>query len=121
MKRIYHRHERWEDFNAGMYRFPSKSDSSHQVHLARALLGRPVAFYWAALEMVQAWTIAAEANLSNPSRNHQAWVGQATCCYVLSSSEAQTKEAWHMLTPEEQKDANEVADSVVEQWREQYA
>ena len=78
-------------------------------------------FFQSASKMIQQWPKAAEVNLSNKSRNRQAWIGQATCCYMFGANEHQVKEAWHLLTEEEQSKANAIADEIIEIWESTYA
>jgi hypothetical protein len=120
-KRIYHRHEGWEDFKAGMYRLPSKNDSIHQVSSARMMLSQVSLFFTLATKMVEEWKTCAEANLTNPSLNHQAWIGHASACYFCGASESQAIEAWHQLDYAEQLAANRIADEVIANWREWHA
>lgn len=116
MERIFHPYEEWEDYQYGLYRLPSTQDSAHQVDLSKSLLSMPTVFFNVALQMMQEWKIATAVNLSNRSRNRQAWIGQASCCFNHKASESQTKEAWWMLNQEQQAAANKVADEIIELW-----
>lgn len=116
MNKIYTNHKEWEDANSGMYDCPSSTDDPLKVSLSAELLANAPRFFNAAMEMVDTWTVSAKTNLSNRSRNRQAWIGQATCCYVFGAKEHQVKEAWHTLTKKQQDDANEAADEVISIW-----
>lgn len=119
--RIYHHHSLWEDYKAGLYRLPCCQDSNHQIELSKIILSHPNIFYNIALQMVQEWRFAAEANLSNRGRNRQAWIGQAACCFNHKAAEHQTKEAWWLLSKKQQNKANESADCVIDLWERFYA
>lgn len=67
------------------------------------------------------WEMSAEQNLSNRSRNRQAWLGQAACCMVCGATEQMTKSAWHRLSLAEQEAANAVADKILFEWDAYYA
>ena len=121
MIRIFHPYTEWEDFKHGLYRLPSCQDSPHQVELSKILLSTPTEFYNVALAMIQGWKVSADVNLSNRSRNRQAWIGQASCCFNHKSSEQQTKDAWWMLTEEQRMEANKIADEIIEIWELQNA
>jgi hypothetical protein len=121
MKRVFYSYERWEDFFAGQYELPSCHDSIAAEISSAMLLRSPSQFYCVAQQMISEWTFSAEANLSNRSRNRQAWIGQASCCYAFGAKEHQVKSAWHTLTPEEQSAANKIADEIVELWETVYA
>jgi len=121
MKRIFYPYNEWEDYKAGMYRLPSVQDSATQVQESVDLLASSSIFYGVALGMISDWSISAAVNLSNKSRNRQAWLGQASCCFSHKSSEHQTKEAWHLLTKEQQDSANQVADEIIAFWESCHA
>ena len=119
MKRIWKPYQQWEDYQHGMYNTTIKK-SEHEVEAltekSRKLLAHPDDFYINAKEMLYKWTTAADVNLSIASRNRQAWVGQATCCYVYGVPEYITKYAWRLLTVTQQIQANEIANSIIELW-----
>jgi uncharacterized protein (DUF2384 family) len=105
--------ETWEDFTAGMYR--PRLDRA-QVWLSRALLRDQEAFIQAATEMLREWPIAAMQNIHHMWSGRNAWVGQATCCYSVGSTSAETRAAWGDLVNAEQRAANEAARLVRAAW-----
>lgn len=115
MIRVCHPYTDWEDWAAGMYGSPPKG-ALRQLGRAADLLSDVQAFYVAASEMVMAWPVAAEQNLSNVSRNRRAWVGQAACCYAVGVPESVTKLAWHTMTRGARDRANRIADDVIADW-----
>lgn len=120
MKQIFHHYEKWEDWKDGLYALSvSDSDETMVVRAAR-LLSDVDLFREAALKVIHQWPHAAEVNLSNRSRNRQAWLGQAACCFVCGATEDLTKEAWHRLSPAEQDAANMVADYVIAVWEQEF-
>lgn len=116
MERTFRHHDLWEDSRSGLYDLPSTSDDPYHVLMSAKLLSTPHEFFNVAMTMIDTWPIAASVNLSNKSRNRQAWVGQASCCYDCGAKEHQVKEAWHTLTHEQQEEANAVADEVIDIW-----
>jgi hypothetical protein len=121
MNRVFHPYTEWECFKNGLYRLPSCQDSKHQIDFSVIILSQPVIFYKLALAMIQDWKVAAEVHLSNRSRNRQAWVGQATCCFSHKAAEHQTKKAWWLLTEEQRMLANKVADEIISIWEQLHA
>jgi len=113
--RIFHNYKSWEDWHDGLYATVYR-DEQRGVQLASRLLGNPEVLGPAMLRVVTAWPVAAEVNLSNVSRNHQAWIGQACCSYFCGVPEFVTKMAWWTLTDDQRAAANEVADSVERVW-----
>lgn len=110
MTRFYAPYQIWEDFNAGMYR--SKTDYTLALKCS-LLLSDQCAFLDSAIKMVFEWEIASAVNLSNKSRNRQAWIGQATCCYIHGANENTTIAGWRMMDTQTQADANATADTVI--------
>ena len=121
MKRLYHPYWKWEDYQNGLYdleNFYNEEQTESMTFGAKEILTNSEYFLKTALKVVFEWKNAAEVNLSNPSRNRQAWIGQASCCYVLKIPEYITKYAWHLMTAEQQAEANRVADLAIKQWED---
>lgn len=118
MKRIFHHYEKWEDWKDGLYRRTLTPAEDTIVSRAARLLRTPVMLKYAMTHCAFQWGHAADVNLSNSSRNRQAWLGQAACCYVVGASESLTKAAWHRLSTAEQDEANKVADYVIALWED---
>jgi hypothetical protein len=121
MKRIYHPYWKWEDYHAGLYdldNYYNEQQTESMTFTAKEILCNSEFFLKTALKVVTEWRYAAEVNLSNPSRNRQAWIGQASCCYVLQTPEYITKYAWRLMTPEQQAEANRIADIAIKTWEE---
>lgn len=118
MKRIYHNHNLWEDFKAGLFRPVKKSEQEVYIRLSCSLLKNPDALYRSMMAVINTWVYASDFNLTNPSRNVQAFLGQAACCYEFRVPESLTMIAWNRLTESQQIDANLVADIVINEWHE---
>jgi len=123
MKRIFHHYKNWEDWHDGLYRLSiSSADMAEEIIISRAarLLSEPDALLLAMTRVIDEWKIAAEVNLSNPSRNRRAWLGQAACCFLCGAPEDLTKLAWHRLSDAERDLANAIADRVISEWEDRY-
>ena len=119
MKRLWHHYETWEDWRAGMFReIRDQWIADDLTRAAAGLLGNPPALESAMRYVAFHWPHAADQNLSNPSRNKQAWLGQAACCHAVGAPELLTKLAWWTLSVEQRTAANMVADRVLAEWRE---
>jgi len=115
IKRIYHHYEKWEDYLNGMYRM--KYDNEPElIEKAKSILCNPPLFMEVAKEVINNWRIATDVNLSNESTNRNAWIGQASCCYKYSVPELVTRKAWGELQPVERKQANDVAEKILNHW-----
>lgn len=115
MRRIYHPYNVWEDWKAGLYNL-TYEDEEGGVRKAKSLLQDLKLFAEVAMDVTFYWEKSSEVNLSNRGRNRRAWIGQASCCYKYGVPEYVTKMAWRLLLPSEQKDANKVADIIIEAW-----
>jgi hypothetical protein len=120
MIRIYHPYWKWEDYQHGLYNNIedafTEQETEFLANLAKDLLSDSEVFYFVASKVISEWKYAAEENLTNDSRNKQAWIGQASCCYALGVPEFVTKYGWHLMTPEQQDEANRVADNIIRIW-----
>jgi hypothetical protein len=119
MRRVYYQYELWEDYQRGMYALTAP-DQERAIEDARLLLANPAALYHAMAAATLLWQHACEVNLTNRSRNRQAWLGQAACCLLYQTPESLTKLGWHRLTDAEQRAANAVADQVIVAWERRY-
>lgn len=118
MNRIFHHYEKWEDWKDGLYALSVDNPDEVMITRAARVLRNIDLLRWAMLRVIHLWTHAAEVNLTNSSRNRQAWLGQAACCYICGAPEDLTKAAWHRLSVAEQDGANLVADYVIAAWEE---
>ncbi len=119
MKRTFHHHDKWEDHKAGMYAITCDNQSG-AIQRAKQLLSNPYMLETYMRAAATFWTFSAEHNLSCISRNRQAWLGQAACCYFAGCPEYTTKMAWRLLTDKQRDEANAVADKIIEEWEERY-
>ena len=115
MTRVYHHYEKWEDWKDGMYRLDLEAQEHITLRAAR-LLSDPALLGIAMRHVIRGWPHSSAVNLSNRSRNRQAWLGQASCSLICGATEDLTKAAWHRLSHAEQLAANQVADEVIAEW-----
>ena len=123
MKRIYHPYWLWEDHKNGLYDITKTYTEIEEMDLsvkAKSLLSSPEWFMKIASKVIEEWKISAEVNLTNPSRNRQAWIGQASCCYAFRIPEHITKYGWRLMSPDQQKEANQVADQIIKKWEDNH-
>lgn len=122
INQVFFHYTQWEDYKNGMYRIFSGTDNERLglVSSARELLGNPEQLLHEMVTVAFEWPISASVNLSNASRNRQAWLGQAACCHFSGCPEELTREAWNTITQDQQKAANDVADRVSLAWERKY-
>lgn len=122
MKQLYHPYHLWEDVKAGILGEDFTEKQTEKLTFkAKKLLCNPEEFYETAVKVISNWKYASQQHLSNKSRNRQAWIGQASCCYKYKVPEHITKHAWRLMTKEEQDEANYIADGVIALWEKQNA
>lgn len=122
MKRIYNHYSTWEDWKSGILETNfNEKDTELLTYKAKSLLCNPKEFYNIGIKVISEWVFSAEQNLSNSSRNRQAWIGQACCCYKYKVPEYITKYAWRLMTFEQQEEANAIADDIIKLWEEKNA
>lgn len=116
IKQIFHPYEKWEDYRNGMYN-EDKVGRKERVLIAKLILTNPQLLEECMRRVVKEWKYATEHNLTNPSINHQAFLGQCACSIYGKVHEDETREAWNTLSNEERYVANYIADKVYESWK----
>lgn len=121
LRRVYHHYTLWEDAAHGMWRRnTSGEERADYRRKAASLMTNAEAFYEAMAQVTREWKYACEANFTAWSVNRQAWIGHAGCCLATGSPEDVTREAWHLLSKEQQDAANRAADRAIAEWETRY-
>lgn len=115
-QQFYH-YEKWEDYQSGMYN-PS---SFHRVGAAIECLSNETLCKSFMQKVVSEWSIATEQVLTNPEQNGRAWLGQCACFMYGGCHDDETRKAWCLLSPKQQRIANRIADSVILAWKREFA
>lgn len=100
----------WECYRAGLY---LRRSTPPRVAAARAMLADSPRFRDTALEGLREWPISSRVHLTDPYRNHRPYLGRAACCRDAGATEWDTRIAWGLLNPDEQRRANAVADDIL--------
>lgn len=109
--RKYHHYQKWEDFHNWLYEFWELTEERKEKCFDLLTNLEQLETYMKLV--VDNWVNASEQQMTNPSRNKQAWLGQASCCFYCWANEDNVKEVWKMLSEEQQAEANKVADKVI--------
>lgn len=119
LKRIFHPFWTWEDL--GMWRrIWGKAREEFAVR-AIAFTGDASAYGAAMLQVLDAYPVAAEHNLTDLAQNRQAWIGHAACYLAFECPEDIVREAWGQLTQQQRDEANAAADIAIAEWETRYA
>lgn len=109
--RKYHHYTKWEDFHNWLYEFWDLTEEKREKCFELLTNLQVLEVYMK--KVVDEWINSAEQQMTNPSRNKQAWLWQASCCMYCWANEDNVKEVWKMLTDEQQEEANLIADKVI--------
>jgi len=115
--RIYHRWEKWECYPAGFFEeHPPKGMTEKECQEKYAEFLRDLTLFktWA-YKVVDQWTNSCEHNLTNSTMNRIAWMGQASMCLAYGIP-AKYRGGYHLLTNEEQTQADQTALDVINYW-----
>lgn len=118
----FHHYELWEDYQSGMYNPPSLESletgitTEERIEKAIELLSSKELCLEYMTKVVSEWTISAEEVLTNPSMNGKSWLGQCACFMYGRCHDEETRKAWCMLNPSIQKQANDIAQQVINDW-----
>ena len=112
--KVYYPYWEWEDWKNGMYEMPNKEREINMQEKAIEVLKNP---YEPMLSVITEWTICTNHNFTKQGTNKKSWLGQAACCYEYGIPEHVTRSVWNNLTEEERKNANNIADKIIELWQ----
>lgn len=118
IKQAFYRYELWEDFQSGMYN--PRSDIYYIKKAVECLTNNNICQHYMK-KVVAEWRISTEQVLTNPESNGRSWLGQCACFLYGGSHDEETRKAWVMLNPQEQKAANKIADQVIYEWLLEYS
>lgn len=115
MKRTYHRYEKWECFNSGFFSNSIDDKENLKQHVVE-LFTDPTETEKQMNLVIEAWPFSCEQNLSNPSMNRIAWLGQAACCLYAEVPFKITMEAWSLVPKKFQDIADGIAQKIIDKY-----
>ena len=116
MKRIYHRHEKWEEVKYNMYGcYESKNKEKLIQQVINYFNNKDLIEKNMAI-VIDNFVFSCEHNFTNPSMNKIAWLGQASVSVWSKIPREITMEAWNYLPKEIQERANKIAQNEIERW-----
>lgn len=120
MERIYHPFNLWEDYKAGFYDNCSGSKKAEYKKECLKLFNNLELLKEQMLRVVNEWKYSCEHNLTNPSMNKIAYIGQGAACIYKGIPNTVTMECWSLLSKEVQKEADKIAEVVLNEWENKY-
>ena len=107
--RIYHPFWKWEDYQNGFYDNCSGELKKEYINKIIEMFNSEKLTIENMNFVVDNWKFSCEHNLTNPSINQIAYIGQSACCVYCGAPSTVTMECWSMLTKEVQDRANKNA------------
>lgn len=116
MKRVYHPYWRWEDFKAGFYDNCSGAIKEQLIKKGIEMFNSQKLTTENMMRVVEEWKYSCEHNLTNPSINKIAYIGQGACCLYAGIPSTVTMEVWNKLEKPVQDRANLDAEKALQYW-----
>lgn len=111
---IWHPYWKLEEVTANMWGVVSRRKT--WLEIAKVFTGDAELYGEWMNRMVDSWRHSCEHNLTKPG-DKRPWVGHAAVAMAIGCPEDIVREAWAMLTPEQQDAANRRASEAIERWR----
>lgn len=118
MERIYHPYWLWEDYKEGFYENCSGEAKKNFIEKSIEMFNSEKLTRENMFFIVDNWTYSCEHNLTNPSLNQIAYIGQAACCNYSGCPSTVTMEVWSMLSKEVQERSDKIALEAIKRWNE---
>ena len=116
IKRVYHPYTLWEDYKHGFYDNCTGSDKDAMLLKSIEMFNDEMLTKKYMNKVIETWKYSCEQNLTNPSMNKIAYIGQGACCLYARVPSTVTMEAWSHLTDEVKERSNNIAKDVIDNW-----
>ena len=103
-----------------MWRDVSSKEKAEMIPKAAEFTGNATLYGAAMLRVASEWPVSCENSLTDTSQNRKAWIGHAAACLQMGFPEHVTRQAWGMLTEQQQVEANDMAEKAIQRWEESY-
>jgi hypothetical protein len=104
--------------DGGMWKIATTTNKKQMIENAVMLLRLfDTDFAAACKKVISEWPLSCYQTFTTNAMNQIAWLGQAACFITHGSVEETTRLAWHQLNADEQKRANEIAKTAIENWK----
>ena len=117
MKQIFHPYHLWEDHKHDFY-------NNCTGEIKKELLLKVVKMFSSQKKtrkymerVVFEWANSMEHNLSNPTINQIAYIGQSAACLYCGAPNTVTMEAWWLVTKENRDKADRIALEILTKWK----
>lgn len=118
LKRVYHPFQDWEEIPANMWGEVENKDQA--LRQAIKFTGNAELYGSYMMRVVRDWPVSCENALTDYTINRKAWIGHAAVALAIGVPENITRQAWGMLTNEQQRLANRQAEYAISTWEKYY-
>jgi hypothetical protein len=118
--RIYKPYDQWEDWINGMWRTVEKEEYASYLSWAIEFTGDHVEYGNAMGLVIVKWENTMLHNLTNQSMNKRAFLGHCACCFVSGCPEYIVRDAWKQLTDRQRELADNIAQTYINNWINEY-
>jgi len=116
VEKIWHPYWKWECYPAGFFENAPEGKSLKEGETGyRDFFETPHAFEKGIIEVFKEWPKSCEHNLTSPSLNKIAWLGQAAAC-ITRHIPAKCRAGFRLLDAEKQMEMNELSKKYILQW-----
>lgn len=116
MKQLYIPYWDWEDWLNGMWRKLDPEEEQNMLNKAIEFTGDYKKYGGAMKRVIIEWPKTMLNSITNKSINRRAFLGHCACCLEFGCPEYITRMAWKELTERQRRDADIVAQSVIDHW-----
>ena len=109
----YYHYSFWEDVRNGIL---DKRCESEKIEEAKVILGKPNKFLQLGRKMIRQWPQCTRQYLTDKSMNRRAYIGASVCNFAKGCTEREVRLAWWELNEKQRKDANLIADILLEEF-----
>ena len=117
LKQVYHHWNLWEDHKHGFYNNCSGEEKKKKKKLVEEMFNSKEETERCMIHVVENWRFSMEHNLTNPSINKIAYIGQCACCYYAGIPNTITMEVWGTLPQEVRERSDMIAKKAIEHWK----
>jgi len=118
MKRIYHHYTKWEDYKAGFYGNISGKNKELLMQKVKEMFSSTDLTRENMLRVINEWKYSCEHNLTNPSLNRIAYIGQGACCLYAEIPSMITMNVWSSLDNMTRINADKIALITIKEWEQ---
>jgi hypothetical protein len=118
MERIYHHYGKWEDHKHNFYDNCSGDKKKQLIDRCISTFKDFALFELMCYRVINEWRYSCEHNLSNPSMNKIAYIGQAVMALCFNCPNTVTMESWGFLNEETRLKCNEIAGLYLKKWED---